>query len=435
MDKKAKRIDRAQNLAIMVLLFSFLFLLVQTPLFGDGTGKSLSSTVRGWLRSDTLPDEAEDVSLSTLSVPVRVVQSNGFVRIGSDALTTTDTAFENAAAFLGEAVGSSYGISSASESILLSALEGAGLYFEFSAEVPLEVLSARLGVSAPSMRAFNVHRCLLSAAEGNSVALYLQDADGTVLRFSTAVRTSSLMEYLETLDGKSVEFACLLGEDYAFLSPYTLVFSEIGTRRELNAANALTDYPTDELLRCAGFNPHTKDWYRESTGTIVVLEAQRTLYIHTDGTVEYSGTGSADANSLYAIPTVEGSTPTRTEICSAARTLISSLVRGRIGDAVLFLSGMEGDSEEGYTMFFDYMVNGTPLRFSDGSHAAELSVRGRSITSFRLRLRRYTLSDRDSLLLPLALSRAIAQNMPGCELSIAYVDPYSDTVSTSWIAD
>ena len=74
-------------------------------------------------------------------------------------------------------------------------------------------------------------------------------------------------------------------------------------------------------------------------------------------------------------------------------------------------------------------------RFADGSHAAEVRIEGQSITAFSLRLRRYTLTERDSLLLPLALSRAIAQRYPGCELTVAYIDSYDDSVGASWIAD
>ena len=91
--------------------------------------------------------------------------------------------------------------------------------------------------------------------------------------------------------------------------------------------------------------------------------------------------------------------------------------------------------DTGVTVTFDYMADGTPLRFSDGTHAAEVRIEGRSITGFTLRARRYTLSERSSLLLPLPLTCAIAQRYPGCELSIAYIDSYGDSVDASWVAD
>ena len=81
------------------------------------------------------------------------------------------------------------------------------------------------------------------------------------------------------------------------------------------------------------------------------------------------------------------------------------------------------------------MVDGTPVRFANGAHAAEVRIEGQSITAFSLKLRRYVLTEQDSLLLPLALSRAIAQRYPSCELSVAYIDPFGDSVSASWVAD
>mgnify|MGYP000678909486 CR=1 FL=1 len=59
MDKKAKLLDRLQNLAIAVLSLSFLFLLVQTPLFGDAGDTTIASTVRGWF-TDRQTSAAEE---------------------------------------------------------------------------------------------------------------------------------------------------------------------------------------------------------------------------------------------------------------------------------------------------------------------------------------------------------------------------------------
>ena len=173
--------------------------------------------------------------------------------------------------------------------------------------------------------------------------------------------------------------------------------------------------------------------YVESSGTEVVIEGQRKLYLHPDGMLSYSG-GAAEDGSLFAVAAADAAHISRAELCAAARGLIGALTQGRIGDAALFLSGIESD-DDGATVFFDYMAGGTPIRFADGSHAAEVRIEGQSITAFSLRLRRYTLTERDSLLLPLALSRAIAQRYPGCELTVAYIDSYGDSVGASWIAD
>ena len=299
MDKKAKLLDRLQNLAIAVLSLSFLFLLVQTPLFGDAGDTTIASTVRGWFTDRQTSAAEEPDSLAALAVPVRIVQSNDFIRSGLDALTTADDAFETVGSFLGEAIGSARGISSVSENTFLSALDGSGLYFAFACDLPLEVLSARLGVQSPTARQLDVRRCLLSLDGEDTATLYLQDTKQGVYRFSTAVSAASVKDYLESQDGGNADFARSLGEGYASLSPYTLVFDSVSARRELSAANALSDYPSEELLRRAEFNPHTKDRYVESSGTEVVIEGQRKLYLHPDGTLSYSG-GAADIIGTHA---------------------------------------------------------------------------------------------------------------------------------------
>ena len=221
MDKKAKLLDRLQNLAIAVLSLSFLFLLVQTPLFGDAGDTTIASTVRGWFTDRQTSAAEEPDSLTALTVPVRIVQSNDFIRSGLDALTTADDAFETVGSFLGEAIGSARGISSVSENTFLSALDGSGLYFAFACDLPLEVLSARLGVQSPTARQLDVRRCLLSLGGEDTATLYLQDTRQGVYRFSTAVSASSVKDYLESQDGGNADFARSLGEEYARSEEHT----------------------------------------------------------------------------------------------------------------------------------------------------------------------------------------------------------------------
>ena len=201
MDKRAKRIDRVQNLAILLLCASFVFLLSQTQLFAGREGGSLSSAVRGWFSGEEIPAAEDTAALTALSVPVRIVLTNELLRSGLDALTTTDDRFEAVGSLLGEAVGSAHSISTVSEADFLAALDGSGVYFEFSSALPLEVLAARLGVASPTTRQLNVHRCLLRIDSGENALFYLQDPQNGCFRFSTAVRSDLLSDYLETQEG------------------------------------------------------------------------------------------------------------------------------------------------------------------------------------------------------------------------------------------
>ena len=105
------------------------------------------------------------------------------------------------------------------------------------------------------------------------------------------------------------------------------------------------------------------------------------------------------------------------------------------GDAELYLSEI-GSSNKHFTVSFDYAVGGTPLRFSDGSHAATVTIEDQTITEFSLHCRSYTLSDSPALLLPIRQAAAIAgSKYLSAELHVCYDEHGADTVGVGWFAD
>ncbi len=425
MDKKARRIDRFQNLAIVLLSVSAIFLLLQTPLFGDLSSGGFSSLL---LPGSSLSSELSADPL-TSPAPVRIVLSNNFVRFGADNAATSDALFESAGAFLGEAVGSAQDEHPVSEEDFLARMHQPGLYVDFCSELPLDLLSGRLGASYSGGSDRSVRRCLLSP-DGDSVALYVQGADGCA-RFSCAVSADTLTEYLEMQEDNGAEFAVALGEEYAHLSPYTLLLPEVSARKNLMAGNPLADFDNTDFLSRAEFNPHTQDRYAESSGTVVILEGQRILRLHSDGTVVYSGAG-AEADSLYRASAAGHAG--RSEAVAAARKLLASLMQGRTGEAVFFLSRVE-ETSAGFRLFFDYAVDGTTVLFADGTHAAEITVTDNSITDYTIHCRRYQKSDSDSLLLPVEQAAAVSRVYGDGELSVAYIDSFGEIVSADWVAN
>ena len=431
MDKKAIRIDRIQNAAIVLLSLSAAILFLKTPLFGDLSDKTLPELLGGAFTAEQTVNPSY-VELSDFAAPVRIVFTNSYARCGMDALTILDDDFSSAGTFLSEAIGSAGSMLPSTQEAFLSALQGSGIYYDFTAGIPLDVLSASLGTVPPVSQELLIRRALVSLEESDSVRLFLLDSSGTCCVFPTALRASELSAYLESLSGGGVNFAFSLPESYGMLSPFTLIANEPTVRKALSAENALSQVDLSDFLRLAEFNPHTENRYTESTGTTVVRESYGTLWLSSDGTVSYHG-GSAEAGSLYAITSAR-SDVSLTEAAAAAQKLASTLMQDRCGAASLYLSGIS-HSSSGFLVTLDYVVNGTPLCFSDGSHAASVTIEDHSITDFTIRFRAYTPSDTDSLLLPMQLSAAIVQNRyEGSELSVYYVDRGADTVSVDWIA-
>lgn len=430
--KNARRVNRLQNLAIVLLALSAVFLFANLPLFGALSDRSLLELARDRMQRESHVTETDVSAVSRLAFPVRIVYTNSFARLGADSLTTLSDEFERAGTYLGEALGSAGAPAPVSESVFLTALRNEGLYFDFTAALPADVLSDLLGVTAPDSAIANVRRILLSPAGENDALLYAQDGDGLHYRFSTAVSSSALVDFLSAQSGEAADFAFLLGTSYAPLSPYTLILSDPAPRFVLSASNALVS-GEETLLRRAGFNAHTENRFTESSGTVIVREVSSALYLRPDGTVEYQG-ASAAPDSIYFIPSAEPGAPTLSEAAAAAQALTATLMQELLGDAALYLSGAQ--SEDGRCKIsFDLMSNGTPIRFSDGSHAAVVTTEGQSITGFTLKARHYSLTEEEALLLPFRFSAAIARVWNGAELIVAYVDAGGEEVSPVWIAE
>ena len=427
----AKQISRLQNCIIALLTLSAVFLFASLPLFGALSDRSLVELAWDRFRREASAPSVAETGAAAFSFPVRIVYAGGFSRAGADAITTVSDEFERAGAYLGEALGSAYGGAPIREAEFLAALGGEGLYFDFAAALTPDLLSGLLGVSAPETALPSVRRVLLSPSGTAEVALYVQDGAGESYRFSTAASGAALSDFLAAHGGNGADFAFLLGEAYEQLSPYTLILTDPAPRGALTAANALLENE-DAFLRRAEFNAHTENRFTESSGTVIVREASSALYLRPDGTVDYQG-GAVGPESLYFVASADGA-PTLSEATAAAQALVAALTQDLLGDAALYLSGAREDGG-GFEIDFDLMADGTPLRFSDGSHAATVAVEGQYITAFTLKARSYTLGGEDPLLLPFAQAAAIARVWDGAELFVAYVDTGAESVLPAWIAE
>ncbi len=427
-----KQTARLQNLAIVLLTLSTVFLTANLPLFGPLSDRSLLALARERLWQENTAPTAEVSDAPRFAFPVRMVYTNSFARLGADALTTLSDEFERAGTYLGEAIGSANGAVRISESDFLTALRGTGLYFDFTAELPTELLSQMLGISVSAPELSGVRRMLLCPAGENDATLYVQNGALLHYRFSTAVNSGALTDFLASQSGSSADFAFLLGDSYAQLSPYTLVFSDPPSRGTLSASNILSG-GEDEFLHRAGFNTHAENRFTESSGTVIVRDVSSALYLRPDGTVDYQGSVVAP-DSIYFVPAAQADKPTLVEAAAAAQKLATTLLQDELGDAALYLSGVHSEDER-FEISFDLMAAGTPIRFMDGSHALTVTVEAQHISAFTLKTRCYALTEDPTLLLPAALSAAIARVWDGAELIVAYVDNGADRIFPAWIAE
>ena len=146
--------------------------------------------------------------------------------------------------------------------------------------------------------------------------------------------------------------------------------------------------------------------------------------IETDGTVTYAGTHRSNSVFLAEDNSADAA-------ITAAYRIASGLLSSSAGEAALYLADLE-DTDLGYTVSFNFMAGGIPIRFHDGAAAASITVSDGVVTALTLRCRNYTLSDTTLHALPLTQALAIAADKQGA-LKISYVDNGTNALSVSWI--
>jgi len=289
---------------------------------------------------------------------------------------------------------------------------------DLTVQLPLTAVAACLGETAGSDRP--VRAVALTAGGGGSVFLYLRSEDGGLFRCATALPVSAVADICSGVQPNGSSFA--YETNYTALEPYTLLAAQVSQPPELQAGlpAGYTDY---SLMTALDFNAHTKFWYTDRDGAVVVEESPRTLRIGLDGMVQYS----------RAVSVYQADRPALTEALRTAWDLASALTNGT-GASALRLSGTE-ETETGYVVRFRYQAGGIPVCFPDESDALTVTVGGGAVTGFTYRCRAYTpVEEEGAPLLPPAMAAAMASIHPDSGLSLAYVDAGTARISPCWLS-
>ena len=421
-ERSRTRRDFIQNITIAVLTVSAVLLFTQTQISNLGASSTLSRLFSGpdVQSSSVITPQQDAVSPGA---PVRVAAASTYGRYGGVAMTTSDEEFLPLRQLLEQALGSVQSLTFSSSQAFREALNRTSAYYDFLSPLPLSILADLSQTSLDEDAVFA--RRLVLAEENGAVALYLWDGANRCYRSGTALSAGDLNAVVSQYELGNAFFAFEGAEDHV-LAPYSLLPGEEPRLPQLAAVSSLSD--TTHLLASLGFNPNTQNRYWESETTEVISESNgRTLRLSTDGTVVYQS-GDDPTLSIQAA----GEVPSMVEAASEVRLLLSELLAPVMGDAQMYLEQIQ-QVGAATTLRFGYQAGGVPIRFADGGCAAHVTLSGTTVSSMELRIRQYTVTENDSLLLPLRQALAIAAG--GAELSIGYADSGGDTVSAAWLAD
>lgn len=426
--RKKKIVDLAQNLTLLLLTASALFLLTRLPLFRGGLALRFQELLSSG-PAETAQDAADHLGGVFPSVHLVLTDESEYGRCVRLYVEEGDPLLRQSIPLFQEALGSATEVGATAERTLRQALDTASLYLDLTVELPLSVVAAWLGEQTAFER--GVRALALSAGEGDTATLYLRSGNGDVFRYYTALPVSAILTLCQTYPPNGGSFAYESG--YTALAPYTILPAEtgmLGSVQSVLPAGA----STYNLLTALDFNAHTLSRYTESGGVEVVEESPRTLRISPDGTVGFVSRGDT-ALPLYQV-SAAGDTPTAAEAVRAAMTLAEALTEGT-GASGLYLRAAE-QTEDGWQIRFRYQVDGVPVRFSDEEDALTVTVAGTAITAFTYRCRTYLELDDLSMLLPAFMAAAIAEHRAesgerGGGLSIGYVDGGPGQLSAQWL--
>ena len=419
--KKAARRNRLQNFGIILLSLSALFLFFLTQAEPLQLHWPTLSSLFSSAPADT-PAPDENSYLQELDWPVTVVATDAFGGRRYLAISSGDSRFTPVEGLLEEVLRAGLDRTAISYDEFARALGEESLFVDLPGEVPLCVLSARVGLASGDETPL---RRLAISVQGEDAVFYFFGADA-YYSCGTVFGADTLRTVLEALNGSPCSFAADQSEAYfRALDPLTVCPAALPELPSLTAA--VGTLSSAELLTQFGFNAHTTNRYTESSGTEVIVESPRSLRLSPDGLVSYQG--SADfVSDLFSVSSA-GETPTLNEAVSAACRAVSAL----LGGGTQFYLAHADFSGKTRTIRFGYQMNGLPLVYSDGSAAAEVEIQGSTITRLSFHYRTYSAADTASLLLPLPQACAIAQENQGLTLALSYVDSGGSSIPVSWL--
>lgn len=373
------------------------------PLLGLSTSEL---TDAGELLADELHGAAQPVIIS--------VQNSAGRSSAQYDFSALDTAFEQLGGYLAQALDGADEGREVTQQEVLRALAGQSVAFCYPLEVAPSVVAAWLNSSAPSLPAA---QWFVLAVEDTGVALYLTGSQS--YRCETALSGATLESVLEAYqpDGSLFAFQDTTGA-YARAAALSLI-SPTGGLTQAVSSNPCEARFVASLASNLGFNPYGDAKYVSPTGTTSFTETTHALSVTAAGHVELQV-----FEPMERFTSAADTTENRIEL---ARELLTEIASGTLGEARLYLTGLQKDGTQ-TTCSFAYFLNGVCV---SAVEEASVSFDGDRITRAELTLRTIQTTAESASLLPPVQAAAILER--DALLTLRYVEQDEGTLSPAWL--
>ena len=429
---RKRLIALGQDLVLVLLTVSALWLLSRTPLFSGGWSDRVQAILSAGPQSGGQV-QGSDLAESIPSFHAVITSEAEYGRWGRLYVPAGDELCLRLTPLLRDAIGSAAGEGArAAEQTLWDALDQPSVYLDLTVRLPLAAVAACLGAESGDWD-LTVRYLALTAEGAGGAMLYLADGEGDIFRYETALPASAVRELAEDFSPNSAGFA--FESYYATLSPYTVLLTELAAPPVL-AGEVPPGCTLDSLLDALDFNTHIMSSYTDPGGAEVVGETPRTLRFAPGGAVSYTGDQTV-LSPLYRVAAA-GEEPTAREVLQAAAGLARALTEGT-GASPLLLCALE-ETPSGWRVAFRCEAEGIPVYFGDssrslaGEEALAVTITGRTVTAFSYRCRSYTPREADALFLPPVQAAALASIYPRADLTVGYIDDGSGELRAQWLA-
>lgn len=345
-------------------------------------------------------------AITHLAVPETVIINTGY-QTSRFSVSADEPLFmeitEACNKILSGAFSDSGNIAKVSRNEWYSALMSKSIYLQYPADCESALFAQFLGVKkteiTSSVRTFS--RLVVSTEE--RAAVYAEDSQsGAYYRIPTKYAPTSLLKLISSYQAGSLasstsssilnysfdlKFDQPTSGQKAIIEPMIPIYSNSRTAATLSAENplktsagALDESAIEHILEVFGMNSGTVRHYAETSGTIVFVENNAVLKLHTNGLLDYRAKGegirlSKDASAYSVYSKIADMADSVTAAVSSERNLYVS-------------SPLYGNNN---IVTFDYLASGLPviLRTAGMDHAVEAQTENGYLLSYRQLLRRY----------------------------------------------
>lgn len=260
---------------------------------------------------------------------------------------------------------------------------------------------------------------------------YYQDKTGNFYKARIKESGLSFPKSVEKQEKKDVCFAFELPEMADIVAPFMMIGDIPPSCSVYTVSNPLSKIDTigrNRLLELLGFHEQAASFYQSADGE-VVQEGSDTLRIQKNGSLVFHGSENGDSRYQALSSRSKDLQIKAEEILQSLRPVWSGLGEMRCqGITVL----PEGEME----LCFAYTLDGIPVYLGEDGWSARFVFRGNHLISYTIYFRQYSVGEERSAVLPerQAAAAAKAMGQTGKELQLYYRDDGSEgSVQAGWI--